>query len=343
MTPHTRLRLLWLLPLLLIAGCSNDQPPYDKTTTAFGEPLVFHVEGAPTARLQTAVSAAIADLKYIEMATDPLHPGPLGRTNQLLAATGEFSANPSLLPLIRQAQQLSQQSHGLFNPALGRLLALWGFDQPSPHGPPPPAGKIAALVARHPSMDDITVNGIRMNCRNGAVRLDFGDYGRGYALDAALAQLRAAHVAAAGMVTDGAAARLGHAITVALNVTGVDGKTPLARISLHPNEVAYTVSATRHSYVYRGRRYYPLLDPATGRPAREVYAVTVFGHSLARAAAAATALFVAGPNHWAAAAHDLGIDSALLIDAEDTVHITPGLVGRIAMQGEGEAPVVDRL
>lgn len=336
-------RLLWLLPLLLLVACSDDQPPYTESIAAFGAPVVFDIDGVAASRARTAVAAAVGDLKYIEEATNPLRPGPLGRTNQLLAATGEFSANPSLLPLIQQAQRLSRQSHGLFNPALGRLLALWGFEQESPHGPPPAAAPVAALVALHPSPDDITIDGIRMNCRNAAVRLDFGDYGRGYALDAALARLRAADIQAASLVTADAAARIGRGITVTINVTGADGTTPLVRIGLLPDEVAYTVSAARRSYVYHGKRYSAVLDPATGRPAQEVYAVTVFGHSLARAAASATALFVAGPDGWAAAAHDLGVDRALLVDAEDTVHITPALQGRVAMDDEGEAPVVDGL
>ena len=336
-------RLLWLLPLLLLAACGSDRPPYGESVTAFGAPVVFDIDGVAASRAQAAVAAAVGDMKYIEEATDPLHPGPLGRTNPLLAATRAFSANPSLLPLIRQAQRLSRQSRGRFNPALGRLLALWGFEQESPHGPPPTAEQVAALVARHPSLDDITIDGIRMSCRNAAVRLDFGDYGRGYALDAALARLRAAGIQAASMVTAGAAARIGGDIAVVLNVTGADGKTPLVRISLFPDEVAYPVTAARRSYLYHGKRYAALLDPATGQPAQEVYAVTVFGHSLARAAAGAVALFVAGPDGWAAAAHDLGVNRALLIDAEDTVHITPALQGRVAIHDEGEAPVVDGL
>ena len=32
-----------------------------------------------------------------------------------------------LLPLLLQARTLSIQSDGLFNPAIGRLIALWGF------------------------------------------------------------------------------------------------------------------------------------------------------------------------------------------------------------------------
>ena len=187
-------RLLWLLPLLLLAACGSDRPPYGESVTAFGAPVVFDIDGVAASRAQAAVAAAVGDMKYIEEATDPLHPGPLGRTNQLLAATGEFSANPSLLPLIRQAQRLSRKSRGRFNPALGRLLAVWGFEQESPHGPPPTAEQVAALVARHPSLDDITIDGISMSCRNAAGRRDFGDYGRGQHLNDAHGHLRASGV-----------------------------------------------------------------------------------------------------------------------------------------------------
>lgn len=333
----------YLLPLLaLLTACQGEPPVQRKTFTAYGSPVTITVQGMAAEAAQRTLDEAAADLLYIEEGNNPAIPGPMARTNQLLAATGEFSAVPSLLPQIRQAQALSARSGGLFNPALGGLLELWGFYKEA-KGPPPAADAVAALAAQRPAMSDIAIEGIAMRSGNAAVRLDLGDFGRGYALDTALARLREGGVATGSLTTPGAAARIGAAGELMLTFTGTDGRTPLARVALLPDEVAYTVSVLRNSYIYEGQLYHPLLDPASGMPVRGVFAVTVFHSSLAEAAAAAQALFVAGPARWVNTARALGIERALLVDAEDEVRVTAPLAARISMTDARLTPVVDRL
>ncbi|PKM43680.1 MAG: thiamine biosynthesis protein ApbE [Gammaproteobacteria bacterium HGW-Gammaproteobacteria-1] len=333
----------YLLPLLLLlTACQGEPPVQRKTFTAYGSPVTITVQGTTAEAAQRSLDEAATDLLYIEDGNNPAIPGPMARTNQLLAATGEFSAVPSLLPQIRQAQALSARSGGLFNPALGGLLELWGFYR-EPKGPPPAPEAVAALAARRPAMGDITIEGISMRSGNGAVRIDLGDFGRGYALDTALARLREAGVSAASLTTPGAAARIGAGAELMLTFTGADGRTPLAQAALRPDEVAYTVTALRNSYVYEGQLYHPLLDPARGMPARGVFAVTVFHTSLAEAAAAAHALFVAGPARWVDTARALGVERALLVDTADTVRVTGPLAARVSMTNARLTPVVDTL
>ncbi|MEW6646710.1 MAG: FAD:protein FMN transferase [Pseudomonadota bacterium] len=332
-----------LLPLaLILAACQGEPPVQRKTFIAYGSPVTIAVQGLATEPAQHALEEAATDLLYIEEGNDPARPGPMARTNQLLATTAGFSAVPSLLPQIQQAQVLSVRSGGLFNPALGGLLELWGFYS-EPKGPPPTPEAIAALVAQQPSMSDIVIDGITMRSNNAAVRLDLGDFGRGYALDTALARLREAGVTTGQLTTPGAAARLGQGDELVLVLTGRDGRTPLARIALQPDEVAYTVTPLRGAYLHDDRLFHPLLDPATGEPARSAFAITVFHTRLAEAAAAAHALFVAGPARWTETARALGIRHALLVDAEDGVRITSPLAPRLVMADGTLQAVVDPL
>jgi thiamine biosynthesis lipoprotein len=332
-----------LLPLvLLLAACQGEPPVQRKTFTAYGSPVTIAVHGLAAEPAQRALDEAAADLLYIEEGNDPARPGPMARTNQLLATTAGFSAVPSLLPQIQQAQALSARSSGLFNPALGGLLELWGFYS-DPKGPPPTPEAIATLVAQQPAMSDIVIDGITMRSRNAAVRLDLGDFGRGYALDTALTRLREAGVNAGSLTTPGAAARIGQGGELVLVLTGRDGRTPLARIALQADEVAYTVTPLRGAYLHDDRLYHPLLDPATGEPARAAFAVTVFHSSLAEAAAGAQALFVAGPARWIDTARALGIRHALLVDAEDGLRVTSALAPRVAMTDGQLQAIVDPL
>jgi thiamine biosynthesis lipoprotein len=74
-----------------------------------------------------------------------------------------------------------------------------------------------------------------------------------------------------------------------------------------------------------------MLDPRNGRPVRDTQAVTVIHPEAAVAAAAATALFVAGPDHWHEVAQALGLRYALLVDNDGTVHMNPALHERLRL------------
>ena len=65
--------------------------------------------------------------------------------------------------------------------------------------------------------------------------------------------------------------------------------------------------------MYDGKRYHHILDPRTGYPAKGSISVTVIHHDAGIADAAATALFVAGPEHWYEIARAMDIKYAIRI------------------------------
>ena len=78
-----------------------------------------------------------------------------------------------------------------------------------------------------------------------------------------------------------------------------------------------------------GERCCHIIDPASAVPAAGFVSVTVVHASAALADAAATALFVAGPQRWRQAAQQLGVAQVLVIDAEGAARVTPALAGRL--------------
>jgi thiamine biosynthesis lipoprotein len=92
--------------------------------------------------------------------------------------------------MLSDITKLSNQSKGTFNPAIGKLVKLWGFhrDEFTPQNIEP--NKINALVAKNPKMSDISIDGNHISSANPAVQLDLGGYAKGYALDIGLAYLR---------------------------------------------------------------------------------------------------------------------------------------------------------
>ena len=326
------IRLALPLLVLLLAACSRPPAEHHDSQLVFGTLVDVTLYGVDDATARQAFRQLREDFKLMHFMWHPWKPGPLGRTNELLALQAPFSANPSILPLLEKSLPLTQASDHLYNPAIGKLLDLWGFhsDEP-PTGPPPDPQAIAALVAANPRLEDIEIQGIVMRGTNPAVKLDFGAMAKGLAIDRGIAALKALGVHHAVINAGGD-----------LKVIGRHGNRPwrvgirhprgegvLAVLDVNDGEAVFTSGDYERNFVWEGKRYHHILDPRTGYPAEGTQSVTVIHPDAATADAAATALFVAGPDLWPKIARQMGIESVLLVDSEGALQATPSMHSRL--------------
>ena len=323
------------LVILCLGACDNDPGVYQDQQQFFNTDIEITLYGVDKTTATQAFATLKEDFEYMHFMWHPWQPGPLGRTNELLALTSEFSANPSVLPLIEQSRKLSQSSNYLYNPALGKLVALWGFHQDSgPTGPPPAADKITSLLAQHPTINDIQLNGIRMRGLNPALQLDFGDLPKALAMEREINTLKNIGIMNACINAGGN-----------IKVSGQRGERPwqftipeprtndtLATLNMFDGESVFTTKDSDHFYEYQGRRYHRVLDPRTGYPADHTMLVTVIHPNAPTAAAASTALFIAGPKDWPAIADSMNVSYVLLIDKHGHLHMTPAMAERVHLQ-----------
>ena len=103
----------------------------------------------------------------------------------------------------------------------------------------------------------------------------------------------------------------------------------MASIDMEDALCVFTSGSYERYYEYDGQVYHHILDPRTGYPARHTRSVTVIAEDPVLADAAATALFVAGPEHWTDIAASMNIQHVLLLDDKETVYLTPELAGHI--------------
>ncbi len=122
--------------------------------------------------------------------------GELARVNAALQAGETTRTTPDILNLIRRSQALEQASQGRFNPAIGKLIGLWGFHTSEfpIFGPPPDPEQIEALMIASPSALDIEMDGENVTSGNPHVQLDFGGIAKGYAVDLAINIIRQAGI-----------------------------------------------------------------------------------------------------------------------------------------------------
>jgi len=328
-----RLKYFFLACILLyLTACSNTQRDYHDSKAFFGSEIHITVYGVDKATATQAFSTLWEDFEYMHTMWHPWQPGSLGRTNELLAMNREFSANPSVLPLMEKARLLSSASNYLYNPAIGKLAELWGFQRATaPTGPPPAAEQMQTLVAQNPTLNDIELHGIRMRGTNPALKLNFGTLAKGLALDRAMITLQQIGIQHALIDAGGDIKLIDKRGDQPWQATIPDPRdaTTLASLDVFDGESVFTSSEYDHYFDYKGKRYHHTLDPRTGYPVDETMLVTVIHPDAATAAAATTALFVAGPLEWYAIAKRMNISHAMLIDTQGRVHMTPPMAARI--------------
>ena len=321
---------------LLLAGCSKPEP-YSETIIAFGTLVDITVYAASPDAAQAAIRTAETDFQYMHESWHAWKPNTLGRVN-LLLPTGEwFAAGPSLLPLIEQSTALSTQSDGLFNPAIGQLIKLWGFQSDDlPQGPPPSPEAIRALLEQRPQMTDLETDGIRLRSTNPAVQLDFGAFAKGYGVDRVIERLRDLGFTDVMINAGGDLRAIGRHgdRDWRVGIRHPDGEGVIASLEIAGDESVFTSGNYERHFEWEGRRYHHIIDPRTGYPADGLRSVTVLHDTGAVADAAATALFVAGPNDWPRIAAQMGVDAVMVIDAQDRIALTPAMAERIRFETE---------
>jgi len=322
--------LISSLLVALLTGCRGAEPIYTTRFPAFGTLVDLSIVGVDRTRAERASELLEQDFAYMHQAWHAWEPGPLGRVNRLVAEEDAFAAPPSVLPLIRKSQVLAEQTGNRFNPAIGHLVDLWGFHTDSPKcRPPPERARIERLVAAAPRMSDVQVNGLLMRSDNPAVKLDFGAIGKGYGIDLAMEHLRELGIANAILNAGGDARavgdRGGQPWRVAIRRPGGG---VLGVITVSGDESLFTSGDYDRNFIYEGRTYHHIIDPRTGYPAEGARSVTVAHTDATTADAAATALFVAGPEGWYRLARRMGIRYVLLVDSEGTLHMNPAMAER---------------
>lgn len=319
--------------LLLLTGCGKE-PLYQEQAFVFGTIVEVSVYGAEESQAKQGVAAVLSEFQRLHELLHAWQPSALSDLNGALARGKRQNVTPELAAMLKDAAQISAQSGGLFNPAIGGLIQAWGF-QADDFKPVLPDGKrIDALVRANPQMSNLAISGNVVASRNRAVKLDLGGYAKGYALDRAAAILQQHGIHHALVNIGGNVLALGahgaRAWRVGIQHPRKPG--PLAALELHDGEAIGTSGDYQRYFELDGKRYCHLIDPRNGQPVQGVQAVTILTrgpHAGLRSDAASKPLFIAAAGGWRAAARQMQLDEALLIDGDGVVHLTADMRKRL--------------
>lgn len=326
---------LFLYPFLflLLAGCGREQI-HQQTLFAFGTTIDVSIIDADHKRAQDAFRQLDEDFQKMHEIWHPWRDNALKRTNQLLQTGNWFTASTSLLPLLQKSRQLAIQSNHYFNPAIGKLVAAWGFHRNDPQQPfEPDMAFIKRLQQDIPTMQDIEHDGIRMRGTHPDIQFDSGGIAKGYAIDLAMQTLHALGIHNALINAGGDLTAMGtkgkRAWTI--GIQHPRKPDPMASLQSQGQESIFTSGDYQRFYTAQNRRIQHILDPITGTPVAHTVAVTVVHPDPSTADAAATALLAAGKTHWRQIAHNMGVSQALLYTADKELLISRTLYKRLDM------------
>ncbi|MBM3390472.1 MAG: FAD:protein FMN transferase [Betaproteobacteria bacterium] len=327
-----------LVLLVFLTACSKTPTLVQREAFVFGTRVEVSVWGESADKAKRALAAVLAEFDRLHRMLHAWQPSELTALNAAIArGERDIAVSPELTFILRDAAGIAARSDQLFNPAIGRLVALWGFHSDEFKPAVPDAAAIETAVKAAPRMSDLAFAGDRITSRNRAVQLDLGGYAKGYALDRAAALLRDMGVKNALVNIGGNVMALGDkgGRPWRVGIQHPRAAAPLATLELRDGEAIGTSGDYQRYFEVDGKRYCHLLDPASGRPAEGVRAVTVLiapqagGGALSDAAS--KPLFVAAPEAWRGLARTLGVSHALRIDGAGVMHVTAALRDRLTM------------
>lgn len=231
---------------------------------------------------------------------------------------GFVTVEPSLYEVIQQSIVVSQRSGGKFDVTIAPLLRTWKEAHARGHRPSNADIDAARRCVGYEKIEVAAPDRIRF--ASDCVEIDLGGIGKGYAVDRAIAVLKAAGVRHA-LVNAGSSSiaamgtppgRAGWPVTLGASVSG--------RTTLLLRDAS--ISTSRQNFLPLGSEagtFGEILDPQTGAPAGSRLTVSVVAASAAVSDALSTTLLIVSSGEAARLLEQFGDVSALWMSADGTL------------------------
>ncbi|MDG1073351.1 MAG: FAD:protein FMN transferase [Methylophilaceae bacterium] len=315
----------------LLISCSAKEPLYNTQTYVFGTLVDISIYGETDERAQAVSNAIIQKYQHLHQRLHAWKPSELSAVNQAFTQGEAITVKADVAQMLSDVTRLSTQSNGTFNPAIGQLIKLWGFqnDTFTPHQVD--AKAIDSLISKNPRMTDLVIKGNQIHSVNSAVQLDLGGYAKGYALDLGLAYLKQQHIQHALINIGGNIIALGQHGNQAWRVGIQHPRQPnaIATVALASGWAIGTSGDYQRYFYLDGKRYCHIIDPKTGYPVQGMQSVTVLIPPKKQAGVlsdvASKPIFIAPPNERLAQAKAMDVPHFLIITSDTDIQVSEAM------------------
>ena len=289
-----------LAPLLARRGAARAER-LEASRAALGTWMRVVVRGVERPRAERAIQRAFATVREVD-AQMSVHraDSQLNRVNAA-AGRGAIHVDPAVVEVVSRACDNARRSAGVYDPTVLPLMRLYGFYGES-RTAPPDAREVDRVLACM-GWEQVTVDAAAgtIALARGGAGLDLGSIGKGWAVDRAVAALRAEGVRD-GLVDIG-----GNVYGLGVPEDGAEGWSvgafhpvsgELDRVFvLHDTAVA-TSGNSEQTRMLGSLRIGHLFDARHGRPANGHLSATVHAHSGVEADGRSSTAFLVGPDRF---------------------------------------------
>jgi len=316
------------LSLLIVATTACDtrkQYEHKQTFFVFGTSVNIQIQGISEKKALLAIQTIEQDFHQLNKEWHAWDKGGIvSQINKAIANNENIIVNDEVKRFIQTSQQLAKQSNYLFDPAIGKLIALWSFHSEDWQGPPPTKKQLEKWRKDRPSIKNISFVGNSLSSTNNQVQLDFGANAKGLALKKAIKHLKNVGIKNAIVNIGGDMSAIGQNITEngtkkpwQIGIQSPTNPNKIIAIAKLPSNLSIVTSGTYQRYFeWQGKRYSHLINPNTAKPADSLASVTVIHADPTLADAAATAILIAGKNNSEKIAKQMGITELLIINQQ---------------------------
>jgi thiamine biosynthesis lipoprotein len=328
-----------LLALLLAAPAPAGAPAHVvvRTRKCMGTECEFKAFAADEALVDRAFARGFAEFDRIEALTTSWQPtSEVSRINQA-AGKKAIKVSPDTLAILEKSAWVSGLTDGAFDITIGVYKGLWKFDEDRDGSLPDP--REVARRRRLVSWKDVILDKHKQTVmlRRSGQAINLGGIAKGYAVDAAVKAIRAEGLRDFIVKAGGDLFAAGRKGERQWRVGIQDPRAPHGQIifELPVTDQAFNTSGDYERFIIRdGVRYHHILDARTGFPARGTRSVTLLAPDAFTADALDTALFAVGPERALKIIAGIPGLQAVIVDAKNQVHVTPGLKDKLVKHGD---------
>ncbi len=219
--------------------------------------------------------------------------------------------DPQLLYVLKYSFDFARETNGDFDPTLGKVVVLWGFNTDNPHKWRLPAPYEISNALKNVGYRNIEFNGNKVRLLNG-IWVDLGGIAKGYAVDMLLAIAKSNDKDSTGYVDVGGNIGIigpkygNQPWKIGIRNPRGTMNDAIAFVYLYKGTIATSGDYERY-IIMNGKRYYHIFNPKTGYSSNYFESVTTISKRGILSDAFGTAAMIGGPSKAENWANEFGV------------------------------------
>ncbi|MBM4171027.1 MAG: FAD:protein FMN transferase [Ignavibacteria bacterium] len=308
---------LYILIFIGLISCTKDET-IKRTSIVMGSTIEIQVRGVDDEIANSAITAAFKEAKRIDTLFSTYISGnPMWFLNN--STKEEIKVSDEMFSMLEKCAELWRITDGAFDPAIGSLIELIGFEKESPSLP---TNEQIKNALNKTGWKKITLKKEDVVIKPLNIKISFNAVVPGYAADKIANVLKGFGIEDFLINVGGEIYAEGDTWRV-----GIQHPRKITKLlgSLKANKIGIATSGDYEQYFNKnGKRYSHLINPLTGLPANECEAVTIIAKDALTADALSTGVFILGPSKGIELINKLYEVEGIIVDTFGVIHKSSG-------------------